>query len=284
MIEYNNIAVQKIKVNGVTFGLRQVGSGDDLVLIHGFPTHGYTWRKILPQLSEKFRCHIFDLPGLGDSEWRSTSNLNIDVQAINLTQILNKLGVDKFNLLAHNSGGTIARLVAIQQPDSVKNLILINTEIPNHRPPFIELFQRISRLPFSSFHFKKKLSQLKFVKSSMGFKQAYYDRTMLDDNKNLGPYLNPLIKSRAKVKGAFRFLRGIDWKLIDGFAETHKNIKANVLFIWGENDKTFPIGLGKEMINQFTSKVEFKTISKASLLPHEEKPDIVAQEVLKFIS
>jgi len=118
----------------------------------------------------------------------------------------------------------------------------------------------------------------------MGFKQAYYDRSMLDQEENLGPYLYPLINSRDKLKGAFRFLRGIDWKLIDGFSQTHQKIKANVLFIWGENDKTFPIEIGKEMIKQFTCKVEFKTIPEASLLPHEEKPDQVAKEILNFIN
>lgn len=283
MTEYKNIPFKSIKVNNVSFGYRQIGEGEDLVFIHGFPTHGYTWRKILPKLSKYYKCHILDMPGLGDSDWSRNSNLNIDIQAKNAYQLLSEMGIKQFSLLAHDSGGTIARLLAIKHQDKTKNLILINTEIPNHRPPFIELFQKISRLPFSSYHFRNKLKQIRFVKSSRGFKQAYTDRTMLDNDENLGPYLNPLIKSNKKTKGAFKFLRGIDWKLIDEFNHTHAKIKANVLFIWGKNDKTFPIELGIEMAKKFKSEMEFKTIENASLLPHEEKPEMVSDEIIKFI-
>lgn len=283
MIEYKNLPYKAIKINKVTFGYRNIGEGEDLVLIHGFPTHGYTWGKILPSLSKKFNCHILDMPGLGDSDWSRKSSLNIDVQATNTLELLNKIGVHQFNLIAHNSGGTIARLMAINEPLKVKNLILINTEIPNHRPPFIELYQKVSRIPFASKYFQIKLNQKRFVRSSMGFKQAYTDKSMFDSKGNLGPYLNPLINSNRKIKGAFKFLRGIDWKLIDAFKQTHSKIKANVLLIWGENDKTFPINLGKDMIKQFKSDAIFKTIENASLLPHEEKPNVVSQEILKFL-
>ncbi len=282
-VAYKNLELQKIKVGEVTIGLRQIGSGEDLVLIHGFPTHGYTWRKTLPELSNNFKCHILDLPGLGDSDWTKKANFNISSQASVIQTLLERLGIVKFSLIAHDSGGTIARIIAINNPDKVKNLILINTEIPYHRPPFIELYQKTSRLPFSSFYFRNKLSQIRFVKSSMGFKQAYTDKTMFDNENNLGPYLKPLIDSNRKTKGAFKFLRGIDWDIIDEFKQTHKKIKANVLLLWGENDKTFPINLGKEMMHQFTSNCEFKTIKEASLLPHEEKPKQVVNEILQFV-
>ena len=283
MKSYKNITLKRIEINDVVFGLRQIGNGPDLVFIHGFPTHGYTWRKLIPKLSQQFKCHIIDLPGLGDSTWSYKAHLNIDVQAKNVFQLLRKLDIQEFNLIAHNSGGTIARILAIEQPNSVKNLVLINTEIPNHRPPFIELYQKVSRLPFSSLYFQKKLSQKRFVKSAMGFKQAYSDRTMLDNDENLGPYLIPLVNSKKKIKGAFRFLRGIDWKIIDGFMQTHKKIKANVLLIWGENDKTFPVDLARAMTNQFSSKVVFESISNCALLPHEERPDIVVEKILGFM-
>lgn len=283
MVHYKDISFKSIAVNNVSFGYRKIGEGQDLVFIHGFPTHGYTWRKLLPYLSKYFTCHILDMPGLGNSSWTRKSNLNIDIQAENVCQLLDILKVDQLNLIAHNSGGTIARIVAINQPSRIKNLILINTEIPNHRPPFIELYQKVSRFPFSSKYFQIKLKQQRFIRSSMGFKYTYSDKSMFDNEDNLGPYLNPLTNSYKKIKGALKFLRGIDWKLIDGFEKTHSKIQANVLLIWGEDDKTFPIKLGQEMVNQFKTHAKFKIIENASLLPHEEKPILVSQEVLNFL-
>lgn len=283
MENYSEIKFESIRINDVSFGYRCIGKGEDLVFIHGFPTHGYTWRKLLPHLKSSFKCHLLDMPGLGNSEWSKKSNLNIDIQAKNTEDILRIKGIIKFNLIAHNSGGTIARIMAINLKEQITNLILINTEIPNHRPPFIELYQKISKLPFASRYFQIKLNQIRFVKSSMGFKQAYSDRSMLNDERNLGPYLQPLVNSTKRIKGAFKFLRGIDWKLIDEFEHNHAQITANTLFIWGENDKTFPIELGKKMATQFKNNVKFTTVENASLLPHEEKPKIVSNEIIEFI-
>jgi len=78
MIEYNEIPFRSIAIKDVSFGYRCIGKGEDLVFIHGFPTHGYTWRKLLPELSQSFKCHILDMPGLGISEWSTKSNLRID--------------------------------------------------------------------------------------------------------------------------------------------------------------------------------------------------------------
>jgi len=40
---YKSLEFQKVKIEDVSIGIRQIGKGDNLVFIHGFPTHGYTW-------------------------------------------------------------------------------------------------------------------------------------------------------------------------------------------------------------------------------------------------
>ncbi len=45
----------------------------------------------------------------------------------------------------------------------------------------------------------------------------------------------------ARMKGIIRYLRGIDWQLVDGLATEHARIASEVLFIWGVDDPTFPI-------------------------------------------
>jgi|688.fasta_scaffold47210_3 hypothetical protein len=66
----------------------------------------------------------------------------------------------------------------------------------------------------------------------MGFKQAYTDISMLDHPDNIRVYIEPLLKSRVKAIGALRYLKGIDWRVVEGFWDTHKAIGANVLVIW----------------------------------------------------
>src|SRR5690606_22089105 len=126
-------------------------------------------------------------------------------------------------------------------------------------------------LPFVSGLIWKLLQKQWFIQSSMGFREAYTDKSMLENPENIQHYLSPFVHSKQKTIGAFKYLKGIDWKVIDDFKTTHKNIKANVLLLWGEDDKTFPIRFASEMKNQFTN-AQFYTIKNASLLPHEEKP------------
>lgn len=281
--QYKGIPLEKIQIGDISIGLRQIGNGEDLVFIHGFPTHGYTWRKVIPELSKHFKCHILDLPGLGDSNWTDKTNFKSSSQAKYVIKLLEQIKVEKYSLIAHNSGATVAREIAIQELEKVDNLICLNTEIPNHRPPWIPFYQKIGLLPSVPFIIRKLFQQKWFINSPMGFKELYSNKGMLNEQINIGPYLNPVINSNEKTIGALKYLKGIDWKLVDGFKELHRVIKANVLLLWGEDDTTFPIELGKKMATQFNGTVEFVAIKNASLLPHEEKPQEVTNAIFKFV-
>lgn len=280
---YYNSELTFISIEDVQIGLRQFGSGYDVVFIHGFPTHGYTWRKIIPKISQTHKCHVVDLPGLGDSKWEKTSKFDSTSQAHYVIALIEHLKIQKCSLIAHDSGATVARIIAIERPDLVEKLVLINTEIPHHLPPWIPFYQKTGLLPLVPNIIRFALKQSWFIKSRMGFSEAYSDKTLLNNPENLGPYLNPLIQSQAKTIGAFKYLRGIDWKVIDQFKTTHQNIKADTLFIWGEDDRTFPVELGYKMIDQFNENCEFVRVANASLLPHEEKSEEVGQIITQFL-
>ncbi len=280
---YHQIPLRTIVINDISIGLRQAGKGHDLVFIHGFPTHGYTWRKLIPTLSKYVRCHILDLPGLGDSTWTENTDFSSRAQAGYIIQLLQKIEIKQYSIVAHNSGATIARSIAITEPDKVRNLILFNTEIPYHRPPWIPLYQKIGGLPLVPFVIRLLFRKQWFINTSMGLKELYSDKSMLKDQTNIGPYLDGAIESHTKTIGVFKYLKGIDWNLVDDFKESHRLIKAKVLFLWGKDDQTFPIKVGRSMIPQFNNHPTFITINNASLLPHEEQPKIVLDEILKFL-
>ncbi len=263
--------------------VRVFGSGPALVFVHGFPTHGYTWRKLLPTLSKDFTCYVIDLPGLGDSDWSNKTDFSFTAQAGRLSKLFEMLELSSYGLLAHDTGGTIARLVALSNPNQVRQLILFNTEIPHHRPPWIPAYQAQARMPGANMAFRLAMRSKRWQASSMGFKEFYTDKTLLKDPTNLHPYLDPVINSSKRMHGLLEYLKGIEWPAIDKLAETHKLIKAPTLFLWGEDDKTFPIELARRMIKQFDGRATLTPIS-ASLLPHEEKPLEVLEHIASFLS
>lgn len=177
----------------------------------------------------------------------------------------------------------MARILAIRHPSRVKNLVMFNTEIPFHRPPWIPSYQKVGLLHWVPDFLRLLLKQEWFVRSPMGFKQAYRDISMLDHPDNIQVYIKPLLKSRDKAIGALRYLKGIDRKAVDRFRDTHRLIKSKVLVLWGANDKTFPLDLALGMASQFETYHRFQTVRDASLLPHEEKPMEVCDLMTGFL-
>ncbi|PQJ80469.1 alpha/beta fold hydrolase [Polaribacter porphyrae] len=272
-----------IKINNIAINLKKFGIGSPVIFIHGFPTNSYTWRKITKEIAKNNACYLLDLPGLGNSEMTKNAKVDSKSQANYVLEFIKKENIKKCAIISHNSGATVARIIAIQKPELVNKLILINTEIPYHRPPWIPFYQKIGLIPLAQIIIRKALQYSWFVKSSMAFKEAYSDKSMFKNSENLDVYIKPIISSKEKTINAFKYLKGIDWKVIDSFKENHKRIKAKTLLIWGEDDKTFPIKKAREMVNQFNKNCKIIPIKNASLLPHEEKSEKVLSYIIPFL-
>lgn len=279
---YASAKVSRYEIEDATIAVRVFGQGPALVLIHGFPVHGYTWRKLLPTLSDHFTCYVVDLPGLGDSDWSPKTDFSFSAQAHRLWRLLESLKLFRYSLLAHDTGGTIARLVAIAHPERVAKLVIINTEIPGHRPPGVWLYRQVQKLPGAGTIFSMLMRRSWFIRFSMG--EFYSDPSLLDDSCYLEPYVKPLITSSKRMAGALRYLHGIDWQIVDDLHHAHAEIKADTLFLWGEDDKTFPVQLAEEMCSQLKTHTSFVRIKRASLMPHEEKPAMVLEHLMVFLT
>jgi len=282
---YHNLKFELHEFGNCKIALRQIGEGSDLLLIHGFPTHGYTWRKILPYLTPHFRCHIVDLPGLGDSSWTKETDFSSEAQADRLIDLMQQLGIKRYAIAAHNSGATVSRIMALKQPEAVSHLVVFNTEMPMHRPPWIPFYQAIGLWPLVPYVIRQLLKAKWFVQSPMGFREFYSNKQLLKVDENISPYTNPVVKSHEKAIGAFKYLKGIDWKWVDRFEKEHANIRAEILFLWGVNDKTFPLKYALKMMNQFegNKNAQLIEIKNASLLPHEEQPKETSQLMFDFL-
>ncbi len=271
------------KIDDASITVRKFGAGKPLVLIHGFAVNGCTWRKMIPELAKHFTCYAVDLPGFGDSQWDKETDFTFTAQSNRLVKLFKKLNISNYNIIAQNTGASISRIVAITEQDNIEKLVLINTEIPNHRPPFIPLYQFFAKLPFANLMFRSLIKIDAFVRSRFFLKEFYFDKSKLRDKENLDRYLIPLKSSKDKMFGMLEYLKGIEWKVVDDFAKSHGEIKAKTLFVWGENDKTFPIEIARKMPEQFNSNCKLVSISKASLMPHEERPEEVLKNVIPFL-
>ena len=114
---------------------RRVGRGPDLLLVHGWPLTMATYRRLLPTLAEQFTCHLVDLPGAGFTEISERTPISMHDHCDTLERAIEVIGLDRYALLAHDSGGFFARAVAARHGDRVTGIVLGNTETPGSKLP-----------------------------------------------------------------------------------------------------------------------------------------------------
>src|SRR5262245_33600001 len=138
---YFDAPAQRVDTGTARVACRRYGSGPPLLLVHGFPLSGFSWRKVLPELSKHHTCYVLDLPGMGESEWTDATDFSFPGQGRTLKALVDRLGLDRYAVLAQDTGRTFARYLALTDGPRVEKLMLINTGVPHHRPPWIPLCQ-----------------------------------------------------------------------------------------------------------------------------------------------
>src|SRR6185295_1757181 len=89
-----------IDVGHSRLAYRRFGRGPDLVFVHGWPIHAATFRGLVPRLADAFTCHLFDLPGAGQTETTADSPIHLGAHADTVRRAIDVLGLDRYALLA----------------------------------------------------------------------------------------------------------------------------------------------------------------------------------------
>ncbi len=104
---------------------RQVGAGEDLLLIHGLGSSGADWAFQEAPLAAHFRLLMPDLRGCGRSAAGGVAS--IAEHARDLWALLDHLGIARVHVLGHSLGGAVALEMALQRPHAVARLMTINS-------------------------------------------------------------------------------------------------------------------------------------------------------------
>src|ERR1700716_2709837 len=110
------------------------GQGPPILLLHGIPSSSYLWRDIIDPLSTTFDVLAPDLLGYGDSDKRLDADLAIAAQERDIVAFLETLGVHQVAVAGHDIGGGVAQLMAVDEPERVARLILIDSIVDNNWP------------------------------------------------------------------------------------------------------------------------------------------------------
>jgi pimeloyl-ACP methyl ester carboxylesterase len=120
----------KVSVNGVRFHYWRVGTGPDMIMLHGLTGNLAVWHlKMVPELRHEYRVTTYDLRGHGRSDVPATGYTTGDM-AEDLRGIMDALDIERAHLVGHSLGADVSLHFALRHPDRVERLVLIEAGIP----------------------------------------------------------------------------------------------------------------------------------------------------------
>lgn len=106
---------------------QRAGTGPTVLLIHGITTYRFIWRNMIPLFPPQFNVIALDLLGCGDSDKPLDVSYSLKHQATLVKKFIDALGIDKFHIIGHDVGGGISQIFAVNNPEQLLSLTLLNS-------------------------------------------------------------------------------------------------------------------------------------------------------------
>jgi esterase len=119
-----------IELSHLTFHYREAGASDapPLILLHGLTRNAQDWNEIAPILAARY--HVFVLDQRGHGESARPGIYSFELMRDDLKAFADALSLDRFTLIGHSMGGTVASLFSERWPERIERLVLEDTTPP----------------------------------------------------------------------------------------------------------------------------------------------------------
>ncbi|MFC0398732.1 alpha/beta fold hydrolase [Paraburkholderia rhizosphaerae] len=128
-----NFGIQDVPTNGTILHVRTGGEGPAVVLLHGYAETGDMWAPMAADLAEDHQVIVPDLRGLGLSA-KPAGGFDKKTQAGDIAGILDALHAGTIDLVAHDIGNMVAFQFAVQYPERIRRLVMIDAPVPGLGP------------------------------------------------------------------------------------------------------------------------------------------------------
>lgn len=224
----NQSSQHVIHINGHRVAYLQQGKGSPVVLIHGIPTSNLLWRNVMPELARTHQVFAPDMLNYGKSDKPADANVSIEAQSRLIVRFMDELGMTSADIVAHDIGGGVAQLIAVNYAKRVRKLVLIDTICFDSWP--IPEF-----LPLQKPDAEDAMNLEAFLKMMREFMpQGVFNKDVMT-NQVIDLYLLPWSTEEGK-KALFRNFRRLSPEYTQAIAGELKHLNHDTLILWAEND------------------------------------------------
>jgi len=266
-----------------------------IVLLHGFPESHRTWRNQIPALARDHYVIAPDQRGFGhSSKPEGVENYTPDKPVGDLLALADHLGIGAFTLVGHDWGGAIAWMAALQNPQRIARLIIVNAPHPLvfQRSLFDDPAQREASQYMTAFRnpdfekFVERIGLEAFFDQSFA---KYTDAALLEPEK-------PAYLAEWSPPGALTAM--LNWyrgsaMLVPAPGETPERpawldapfppVTQPTLVIWAMKDTALlPVQL--EGLPGYVPDLTVVKIANAGHFVPWEKPELVTEAILEWLA
>lgn len=259
-----------VKIHYVT-----AGEGPLLVMVHGFPDFHYTWRDQIPALSKHFQVVAIDQRGFNLSDKpEGVENYKIEKLVADLGAVLDHFHQKKMVLVGHDWGGFVAWMFAMQHPDKVDRLIILNLPHPNGlmRELANNPKQRSNSAYARAFQQPQAAKLVKPEVLAMWVKEPEARKVYVEAMK------------RSSMEGMLNYYKANYPR--SPYESTAKlpPVKCSVLMIHGLDDSALLPGALNDTWNWVEKDLTLITVPGAGHFVHRDKPEFVTRKIVGWLT
>lgn len=276
--------------HGITLSCRAVGPADAPVLLflHGFPEAAFVWDELLERFGDRYRCVAPNLRGYE----RSSSPPEVEAYrakhlVADIAALVDALGGTLEALIAHDWGGAVAWNFAVQHPQRLKRLVIINSPHPG---TFLRELQTSPAQQAASAY----MNRLRQDDADAFFAEDDFKRLWrLFTGMGAAAWLSDAAKAQYRavwqqgLRGAINYYRASpmfpptaddDSVMSLRFPPEFVTVKVPTLVLWAEQDKALLPGL-LDGLEAFVPDLKLVRFPGATHWVVHEQPDRVAAEI-----
>jgi len=256
-------------------------TGLSFVLLHGFASWVYTWDHVFDELAEMGSVLAYDRPGFGLTEKVLPKSLGFnpytqDYQMKLLTELLDYHSLDSVILMGHSAGGVVALRYALEHPERVRALVLIDPAV-YIQPPFPEILNRVLTA-LEVEELGPRFFAERFIDfANEGMKLSWYDASKITPER-VEKFLLPTRIKNWEI-ALWKFMKAnLDQRDLE---ERLSLLTIPTLIIWGKQDRIVPLEDGKRLLKTL-SNATLVTINRCGHVPQEEAPHAFLQIIKEW--
>ena len=240
------LRVHEIRLPGRRVSTLTMGSGPDVLLIHGLGGAKSSFFDTAAALSPSYRVHALDLPGFGCSSKPATAPYNARYFASTVLEVMDALGVGRAHIAGNSMGGRVAIEVGLRHPERVAGLGLLCPAVAFVKRTYHPLVRLL----------RPELGLLPHRFTRKQVEETFW--SLFADGDAIDPSVADVVVDEfqriyASSGGRIAFLTSARNIYLDppygrnGFYARLSTLQAPALFVWGSHDKIIPPAFGRHI-------------------------------------